>query len=143
MADGEYHVKSIAQTIDDIHDGDMYYCPCCGGWYNMEAVEIKDLEDEDGVPCCPDCESDEALELVGFADYFNDGIYNIEYRAPSKHDDITSVSVMVACGGPNIYIDTADCKVKLYWWMDYAEAEFSRGAGDEITDYFNEIWNCE
>ena len=131
------HVKSIAHDINTISDGNMFVCPCCGRYTPYGYATVKECDDE---VYCPEC--DEPMEMVTWYDYFND-ILNIEYRAPSKHDDINSVSVCIAWGGPSIYIDTADNKVKLYWWGDYAECEFNRGAADEITDYFNELWNCE
>lgn len=135
--DATNHVKSIAETIEQIHNGIMWLCPHCGESFLI----APDCDDE---PLCPDCgDCDEPAGPMTFDDYFQDSIYNIEYRAGSKHDDINSVSVMIACGGPNIYIDTGDKKVKLYWGFDYRECDISTGAADEITDYFNEIWNCE
>lgn len=133
------HVKSIAETIEQIHDGELYYCPHCGDMIHWDKINHNEEEDTD---YCPEC--GEEVYQATMSDYFNDGsVYDIEYRVGSKHDDIKSVSVMVAFGGPNIYIDTGDKKVKLYWWGDYAECDISTGCADEITDFFNDIWNCE
>ena len=138
MGNAEY-VKDIANTLEQIHNGEVAYCPYCGKMFKWDSVKFNE---EDNTEYCPDC-NEEVVNMF-MSDYFNDdSIYNIEYRAPSKHDDINSVSVMVACGGPNIYIDTGDKKVKLYWYMDYAECDISTGCADEITAYFNELWNCE
>lgn len=127
------HVESIAQRLTDISNGLIWYCPDCGKEVKI-ANECVDCHE------CADCDAD--LEQFTFYNQFED-VYDIEYRVESKHaDTIKSVSLMVAFGGPNIYVDTADCKVKLYWWGDYAECEFSRAIGDEITDMFNELWNC-
>ena len=48
---------------------------------------------------------------------------------------------MVACGGPNIYIDTASALVKLYWWTEYAEYPLSYSARDAIDEWAEEYWN--
>lgn len=133
------HVKDIANTLEQIHNGLICRCYECGKMFKWDQVKH---DDESDIEICPDCGSE--CPQMSIYDYFNDDeIYNIEYRAPSKHDDINSVSVMIACGGPNIYIDTADCKVKLYHWGNYAECDISTGCADEITAYFNELWNCE
>lgn len=127
------HVESIAQRLTDIYNGLIWYCPECG-------KEVKITNECADCHECADCNAD--LEQFTFYNQFED-VYDIEYRVESKHaDTIKSVSLMVAFGGPNIYVDTADNKVKLYWWGDYAECEFSRAIGDEITDIFNELWNC-
>ena len=136
------HVESIAQRLTDIYNGLIWYCPDCGKEVKMSTPEYDAMaiKNEYDMVTCPDCDAD--LEQFTFYNQFED-VYDIEYRVESKHaDTIKSVSLMVAFGGPNIYVDTADCKVKLYWWRDYAECEFSRAVGDEITDMFNELWNC-
>lgn len=131
-------VKEIAQMIESIHGETILYCEHCGEmWHDDGTIE----PDEYGDLICPHCK-DENVHLMRWDEYFRD-VYDIEYRVSSKHDDIKSVMICVAFGGPSIYVDTGDCKVKLYWWGDYAEAEFSREAADEITDFFNDLWNCE
>ena len=48
---------------------------------------------------------------------------------------------MVACGGPNIYIDTADQKVKLYWRGDYADYMIDQDAANAVDQWAEEYWN--
>lgn len=123
------YVKSIAQELTDVYNGIVYYCSNCG--HEHKIVTDDPVE-------CSKCGTE--LEPMTLYDFFND-VYDIEYRVSSKHDDIKSVSIMVACGGPNIYIDTADNKVKCYWWTDYADEYISSEIGDEITEMFNEYWH--
>ena len=85
---------------------------------------------------------DEYLEPVSLWDYFEDSIYNIEYRVPNRYDDPVSVCVMVACGGPNIYLDTASGKVELYWWNESGEYPMRRETVDAIDEYMTELYNC-
>lgn len=129
------HVRAIAQKIDDISAGLVYYCEDC-----EEEIVISPQDEECEVDTCPHCGGQ--LTPMTFDKYFDDPL-GIEYRTFGKNQDINSVKICVAWGGPAIYVDTADAKVKLFWWRDYAEAEFSTDASNEITDLFNEYWSCQ
>lgn len=120
--ENQNHVNSIRDELEKIYNGEVMPDD-----YNERIADGEEPDD---------------IEPLTLWDYFND-VYNIEYRVDSKHaDSINSVEIMVACGGPNIYIDTGDRKVKLYWWTEYAEAEISREVCDAINDIFDELWNC-
>lgn len=71
-------------------------------------------------------------------DYLSD-VLDIEYRV--GHDrSYRSALIMVACGGPNIWIDTKSNKVIGAWWSDYAEASYEDEMG--LDDALEEIFNC-
>lgn len=132
------HCKRIAQDVEDYAEGRVYRCPECG--------EILTLPDDVGDKYrCPDCEtvSDvDDLEQLGLYDYFSDCL-DIEYRVSGRaRDAFRSVCIMVACGGPNIYIDTASKAVELYWWTDRASYPLSHDACDAIDDWASEYWSC-
>lgn len=82
----------------------------------------------------------EENEPVSLYDYFED-VYDIEYRVDSQRE-YRGVSLMIACGGPNIYIDTRDHKIKLYWWTEYDEIYLDSSLCDEIDEIFEEYYNC-
>lgn len=128
------HVREIAQKIDNISAGLFYYCEECG-----EEIIISSQDGEHETDTCPHC--GEQLMQMDFFEYFKDAL-DVEYRTRGRNQDINSVRICIAYGGPSIYVDTADAKVKLYWWNDYAEAEFSTEAKYEITELFNEYWMC-
>ena len=48
---------------------------------------------------------------------------------------------MITCGGPNIYINTNNKRVELYWWGDTAYAALSDRAVDAIDAYFEDGYN--
>lgn len=48
--------------------------------------------------------------------------------------------VLVAFGGPNIWIDTNTGLVEGYWWGDYAKASFTDNIG--LDDALEELFNC-
>ena len=64
--------------------------------------------------------TDDNGEIVDLYDYLGDN-YDVEYRTDYR-GEIRSVCVMVACGGPNIYIDTEEGAVLLYWGGEKARA---------------------
>lgn len=138
------HCRRIAETLEAYADGYMYRCPECG-----EAIQIADLDDvltetEDGetlyrLPC--GCTVDTEPEQLGLYDYFED-VLDVEYRIESDRETLRSVSLMIAFGGPTIYIDTAENAVLLYWWNDHARYSFDSGISDYINEWYQEIWNC-
>lgn len=134
------HCKRIAEELDEIAEGNIYRCPHCGEFIKWDDDQYN--EDEARYTC-PECgeEFDESdLEAVSMWDYFND-VYDIEYRVGSDKQ-YRSVCLMVACGGPNIYIDTAEKAVLLYWWTDRARYSLLSSTAEAIDEVFEEYFNC-
>ena len=48
--------------------------------------------------------------------------------------------VLVAFGGPNIWVNTQSSEVEGYWWLDKANALFTDNMG--LNAYLEEIYNC-
>ena len=126
------YCKRIAEDIEAYAEGRVYRCPDCGA-----IVEDNQLF----------CECGAQVDLINgeweqqnLYDYFSDCL-DIEYRCGSDRE-YRSCSVMVACGGPNIYIDTARRAVLLYWWTDRAEYPLSSDAVDAVDEWAEEYWNC-
>lgn len=135
------HCQYIAETVEAYAAGNMYRCPECDTdilWsndqYNAERASYT-------CPCCGEEFDESDLEALSLYDYFED-VLDIEYRVESDRVTIRSVSLMVSCGGPNIYIDTAEKAVILYWWTDRAEYPLSYDVCEEINEYAQELWNC-
>lgn len=137
--------KRIANTIESIISGNLYKCPNCGEFINWEEWEQSEHRNDDLDTCytCPNCDeeiTEEDLEPVSLWDYFND-VFDIEYRIGSDRQ-LRSVQIMVACGGPNIYVDTATKAVELYWWTERASYYLSEEAVEAVNDLFEELYNC-
>lgn len=134
------HCKRIADDLEAVAEGRVYKCPECG-----EIVGIENLVyDEDAQTyTCTQCGKtfDECdLEPVYMLDYFAD-VLDIEYRIGSDRE-FRSVRLLVAYGGPNIYIDTCSRQVELYWWTDRASFPLSDEVCDQINADFEELFNC-
>ena len=131
--DNTAHCIDIANELDAFASGDLIRCPECG--------EIVDLPYEEGegvkldCGCKVDIDDLDDLSEVSLYDYFEDRIYDIEYTIGGDFD-YRGVRVMIAYGGPNIYLNTNNKRVELYWWGDTAYAALSARAVDAIDAYF-------
>jgi hypothetical protein len=70
-------------------------------------------------------------------DYLSDAL---DFRWIVQNDlEFIGARVLVAFGGPNIWIDTTTQKVEGYWWGDYAEASYHKdpmGLNDAVEDLY-------
>ena len=78
------------------------------------------------------------LETANLYEYFEDAL-DIEYRI-SIDMEYKSVSIMIAYGGPSIYIDTDSKQVELYWWGDEEVYPIKQKVCDEIDEIFEEYY---
>lgn len=71
-------------------------------------------------------------------DYLQDAL-DIEYIV-SKDGEYRGARVLVAFGGPNIWVDTKRGVVDGAWWGDSATATFTDNIG--LDEALEELWNC-
>lgn len=130
------HCKRIAKELEEFTNGDVYVCPDCG----EQIVFPDNVGDKFKCPYCKQVNNVNDFDNASIWDFLTDA-YDIEYRIGSDKQ-YRSVRIMVACGGPNIFIDTADAMVKLYWWSERAEYPLSYDARDQIDEWAEEFYNC-
>lgn len=135
------HCKSIVERLEAVAAGSFYRCPECGEW-----IEYKNeqYDEETATYTCQECNAtfeENELEAISFYDYFENGILDVEFRIGSDRK-YRSVKIMVAWGGPNIYIDTAAKAVQLYWWTEYAEFPIDSDTCDAIDEWAKEWYQC-
>lgn len=91
------------------------------------------------------------LEDIFYGEVEEDGPADMwEYLSDILDYDVTydsqgvyrGCSIMVTCGGPNIYIDTINSEVRGYWWTDFERVPITRGACDLIDEIMSEITMC-
>lgn len=153
------YVKSIAETLEAYAAGEIYEDESGNRWRLETSGERYESEEHAGdfwqydeaaerwerTTSGETMENDPAdvWEQCDMWQYFDEGsVFDIEYRTGSKHETPRSVCVMVACGGPNIYIDTEAGAVELYWWGDRAYYPLTRAAVEAVEEYFIELWDC-
>ena len=134
------HCKAIADKLEAIADGRLYKCPECGEW-----IEWNDnqYDDENAIYTCPECSAtfDESeLETVSMYDYFENAL-DIDY-VTNSNKEYKACRIMVACGGPNIYVNTWERKVELYWWSDSASYNLSYDVCEAIDNWAEECFIC-
>lgn len=115
-------MKELQETVDAIREE---ICKLYDG------LDITDDERE---------ELEENGEFTSLYDYFNDAL-DIEYRIGSDMT-LRSVRIMVAFGGPNIYIDTGRGCVEGFWGTDSAERWIPTEVCEEIDSIFEEYFSC-
>ena len=71
-------------------------------------------------------------------DYLND-VLDIQYIVNGKGEYL-GARVLVAFGGPNIWVDTQRKIVEGFWWGDYAKASFNDYM--DIDEALSELWAC-
>ena len=77
-------------------------------------------------------------DMMYASDYLGDCL-DIQYIV-SGQKEYLGARVLVAFGGPNIWINTQTGTVEGYWWGDSAFASFNDNIG--IDDFLSEMWEC-
>jgi hypothetical protein len=77
-------------------------------------------------------------EVMSAFDYLADAL-DIEYIVNSKGEYL-GARVLVAFGGPNIWVNTRTGIVEGAWWGDRADASFTDNIG--LDDALSELWAC-
>ena len=133
------HCKHIAEELDEYTSGNVRRCPDCG---ELVARDWDTVGDQFRCPHCEAVGDPDWWDILSVWDYLEDAL-NVEFRTNGKSaDDLRSVQIMVACGGPNIYLDTASRDVELYWWSERARWPMSYDAAEALDDWAAEMWAC-
>lgn len=111
-------VRRIADELATIADGLAY----------IEDGEITYYDEEP--------EDAEDLEQASIYDYLED-VYNVRYILDADRDYL-AVRVMVACGGPNIWLDSETENVELYWGSDHVSCPLSCEAVSDLDEWGRE-----
>lgn len=133
------YCRNIRNELEKYYHGSIYKCPECGEIICIP--DIDDLEEGDaGIKLTCGCIVDDIneLEQLSLYDYFSD-VFDIVYYIDTDKE-VIGVRIMVACGGPNIYIDTYRKTVELYWWTEYAATDLRSDLCEEITSQFAEVY---
>ena len=80
------------------------------------------------------------IEIATIGDYF-DEFYDVDYIV-NRDKKYKACRVLVAFGGPNIYIDTWRQEVQLEWWSDTATADIPEELCAQIDDFFQMLYEC-
>lgn len=109
----------------------------------MNEVETNDLlrqcQHIAGVISRPEEQDDnDAGEAFSAYDFLEDAL-DIEYTVTGRGEYL-GARVLVAFGGPSIWVNTRSCIVEGAWWGDTARVGFTDTLG--LDDALSEMWNC-
>jgi predicted RNA-binding Zn-ribbon protein involved in translation (DUF1610 family) len=133
------HCKRIALELDAYVNGEIKRCPDCG---EIHRRDWGDVGDAFRCPNCGEVASVDDWEWLWVYDFLSDAL-DVEYIVSGRaRDSLRAVRVMVAYGGPTIYIDTDTGHVELYWWTERARYALSSYAIDAVNEWAGEMWAC-
>lgn len=131
------HCRRISDDIDAYVNGEYKRCPDCG---EIHRRDWDDIADAFRCPNCGEIASVDDWDTLSIWEYLEDTL-DIEYRCSSSKE-YRSIQIMVAWGGPNIYLDTGSKAVELYWWGEKARYSLSSAAVEAIDEWAEEMWRC-
>ena len=131
------HVQNIVADMADFASGNYFLHN--GELFPIDRDKFGKLDGclcREGVYIMPDGEKipEGEIEVATIGDYFSD-FYDIDYIIGSNKK-YKACRVLVAFGGPNIYIDTWRQEVQLEWWGDTATAGIPEELRAEIDEFF-------
>lgn len=129
----EVYCKSVSKKLSDVCEGLYGICPECGEIVRFdENASLQRCENCDAVGEKDDFDSCDCLDVLG-------EIFDVEYYIGGD-GDYRGVRLMIACGGPNVYVDTREHEVQLYWWTDHAKCYLPTDVCDQIDARYEEIF---
>lgn len=133
--EGRERCERIAKEIDAYADGNVYKCPHCD-----EIIEFPEsVGDKFKCPHCDEVSDIDEYEQLSIYDYLDD-ILDIDFTI-DRYKNYKYCSICIGWGGPNIYIDTSDAYVKLYWGSTREQYPISYSSRDTIDEWAEEYYN--
>jgi hypothetical protein len=83
-----------------------------------------------------DEQEDGSVEQHGGASEWMEGVYDIEWITFNDHS-YKAARLMVAGGGPNIWVNLQTSTVDGYWWGDHCKFPFTDNIG--LDEYLEEL----
>lgn len=115
-------VDNIRDTVEAIADGTLYR-DADGDYHGADDVDV--------VP--------DDWETYTMTDYL-ENVYDVQYIVGYDARYIAG-RVMVAGGGPTVWVDTHEQAVCLYWAGTDEKRYLSYGACDQLDDVLRELWD--
>lgn len=138
------HCKEIADQLEAVVYGVMMECPHCG-----EYTDKRNYYDSDSETCvCEYCgetiEDAPDADETSLYDYLADQIFDMAYTVSLEYNGLTlrGCKIMIACGGPNIYLNTNSGDVELYWWNEQGCYPMSRDVVEALDEFASEMLEC-
>lgn len=122
------YLLGIAHTIRDISDGTLY---------KLEGEYVNDGEMISLIEAGRNEEDD--FEPVTIYDYLSD-VLDATYYTTGRNGEYMGVRLLLAYGGPNVYLDTYCRTLELYWWNESATVDLLPNEADEVDSMWSEMY---
>ena len=124
------HLLQIAHTIRDIAEGTLYELD---GEYITDGEMVSLIE--------AGAKEEDDFEQVTIYDYLAD-VLDATYYTTGRDGEYLGVRLMLAWGGPNVFLDTYRRTLELYWWNEHATVDLLPNEADEVNAMWSELYNC-
>ena len=124
------HLLGIAHTIRDIAEGTLY---------KLDGEYVTDGEMASLIEAGKNGEDE--FEQVSIYDYLSD-VLDATYYTTGRNGEYKGVRLLLAYGGPNVYLDTYSRTLELYWWNESATVDLLPNEADEVDAMWSELYNC-
>ena len=140
------HCKAIVEELEQVASGGYFMYD--GDLYPIDTDDFSEVkgcryDEEDDMYIMPDgeelCEGD--VYPVGILEWLGNNIYDVEYTI-GRDKEYRGVRLMIACGGPGIYLNTRTGDVELYWWCESARYPMSSDVVNMIDSMYEELFAC-
>ena len=140
------YVKEIADNLEKVASGDYFIYD--GGLFPIDTDDFSEVngcryDEENDMYIMADDEELFAGDVypVDVLEWLGDGVYDVEYTIGSNKE-YRGVRLMIACGGPDIYLNTRTRDVELYWWNESARYPMSSDVVNMINSTYEEMFAC-
>ena len=140
------HCKAIAEELEQVASGDYFMYD--GDLYPIDTDDFSEVkgcryDEENDMYIMADGEEfcDGDVYPVDIFEWLDNGVYDVEYTI-GRDKAYRGVRLMIACGGPNIYINTNSGDVELYWWNESARYPMSSDVINMIDSTYKKVFAC-
>lgn len=132
-AEGERFAENINTQLEQIMEGTL--------WYHVETRDEKTGTYDEMRAALGDDFEDE-YEPASMWDFVGD-CYDKHFIVEADCRTYRSVQLMLAGGGPTVWLDTETATIDFHWGGDTEHYPVYYGACDEIDEIASEIWNSQ
>jgi hypothetical protein len=130
---------SITNNAPSVKDIAKSYADNITNLINGEAV-LVDGEIVDAIEVDDDTDAEVVEGIEAFCEYYD--IYNVRYVVGGDLEFI-GAAYMIAFGGPNVWIDTLESRVEVYWGSEQGTADLPMDINAEIEEMAEMEYNAK
>ena len=138
------YCKKIVNQLEAVVNGVMIECPHCGNYTGKRNYYDSDYETCVCEHCGETIEDAADADEISVYDYLADRIFDMACTVSLEYNGLTlrGCKVMIACGGPNVYLNTNSGDVELFWWNEQGRYPMSGDVVEAVDEFAREMLEC-